>query len=308
MFDRKFQLIRAGENGYTLEVMIYGGSLRDMRTLLIFHSIEFPLPPTSLFCDAMWKAGLQVVFVRRSGFGSSSPLPRPLVEKTPITNGATAMAEAAMLHKLIATLSLSDVVVLAMGSSNPIIYRLVHLAPQISYSIFANPMFNQDIWQVFSPDWFQAMLKQIVASQSGLKVAIQGMKMLIRRDPISFYTHIYQKNEYDLAYVEENAADYRKAGELTLDIDPAQLYYDTMMCLSDDPMLKDGFFRNIPGTVLIGEKSSEHWRMQMASEAARVGLPVVEAPKGDLFCAYASPDTLLSILERHEESALLEAG
>lgn len=307
MFDRKFQLIRVSENAYTFEVMVYGGSLRDMQTLLIFHSIEFPLPPSSVFCDEMWQAGLQVVFVRRAGFGSTTALPPVLIEKTPITNGATAMAEAAMLRKLITTLSLSDIVVLAMGSSNPVVYRLVHLAPEISYTIFANSMFNQDIWQVFTPTWFQAMLKQIVTSESGLKVAIQGMKLLIRKDPVSFYTHIYQKNEYDLAYVQANAADYLKAGALALEIDPAQLYYDAMMCLSHDPMLKDDFFRNIQGTVLIGERSSMHWQTQMAAEATRVGLPVALAPKGDLFCAYTSPGTLLGILEKSEEAELLKA-
>lgn len=303
--DRRFQLIRVGEFGSTFEVMIYGDQLRDMQHLLIFHSIEFPVPPSPAFCDLMWQAGLQVVFVRRAGFGQSTPLPKALIQKTPVTTGATAMAEAVMLRKLIATLHLSDIVVLAMGSSNPVVYRLVQIAPEVSYTVFANPMFNQEIWQVFTPVWFRSMLQQIVTSKSGLQMAYQGMKLLIRKDPIAFYSHIYQKNAFDLKYVRENEDDYRLAGAFTTRINPGQLYYDTMMCLSHDPMLKDGFFTDINGTALIGADSSAHWRSEMDRESKRVGLPVVHADKGDLFCAYKSPQTLISLIENHSRAPLL---
>ncbi len=306
MLKRRFQLIRVGEYRSTFEVMIYGDQLRQMRQMLIFHSIEFPVPPSPSFCELMWRAGLQVVFVRRAGFGQSTPLPKALIQKTPITNGATAMAEAVMLRKLIATMHLSDVIVLAMGSSNPAIYRLVQIAPEISYTVFANPMFNQEIWQVFTPVWFRTMLQQIVTSKSGLQVAYQGMKLLIRKDPIAFYSHIYHKNQYDLEYVRENEADYRDAGAFSLELDPGQLYYDTMMCLSHDPMLKDGFFAGVNGTALIGAESAAHWQNEMAREASRVGLSVVKAQKGDLFCAYKSPQTLISLIETHAKPQLLQ--
>ena len=38
MSKRVFQLIRAGEQAFEFEVMIYGGTLGDRRPLLIFHS------------------------------------------------------------------------------------------------------------------------------------------------------------------------------------------------------------------------------------------------------------------------------
>ena len=305
MFKRRFQLIQIGEFGSTFEVMIYGDQLRDMQHLLILHSIEFPVPPSPAFCDLMWQAGIQVVFVRRAGFGQSTPLPKALIQNTPVTTGATAMAEAVMLRKLIATLHLSEIVVLAMGSSNPVVYRLVRISPEISYTVFANPMFNQEIWQVFTPVWFRTMLQQIVTSKSGLQVAYQGIKLLIRKDPIALYSHIYAKNTYDLSYVRENEEDYLAAGDFTTSINPGQLYYDAMMCLSHDPMLKDGVLAEIHGTVLIGADSALHRRTEMAREAARVGLPIIQAEKGDLFCAYKSPQTLISLIERHTKAPLL---
>lgn len=301
MKERVFQLVRAGDEAFEFEVMIYGGALTTRRPLLIFHSIEFPVPPSSAFCDAMWQSGLQVIFVRRAGFGKSSPLPKALIDEHVIRSGATATAEAVMMRRLIATLNLQNVVLLAMGSSNLVAYRLVKLAPEITFTVFTNPVFNQDIFQVFTPLWFRTMLKQIVTSKSGLQVAIRGMKMLIRKDPIAFYNHIYHKNAHDLSYIQENAEDYRKAGEYTLEIAPEQLFYDAIMLLDHDPLLRDEFFGNTPGTILIGRESLDYWRAQMRLEADRLGLPIIEAPKGDLFCAYASPETLLSAIELNSQ-------
>ncbi|NQY39420.1 MAG: hypothetical protein HRT80_04900 [Henriciella sp.] len=297
MSERPFQLIRTGEEAFEFEVMIYGGALTSRRPLLIFHSIEFPLPPSTTFCDAMWEEGLQVVFVRRAGFGKSSPLPRAMIVDDVVRSGATAVAEAVMMRQLIATLNLQNIVLLAMGSSNLVAYRLVKLAPEINFTIFANPVFNQDIFQVFTPLWFRTMLKQIMTSKSGLRVAIRGMKLLIRKDPVAFYNHIYHKNEHDLRYIEENAEDYREAGDYALATDPAQLFYDAIMLLDHDPLLRDGYFSDTFGTILIGKDSAEHWRTQMRLEADRLGLPIVQAPEGDLSCAYASPETVLSIIE-----------
>ena len=304
MGSRQYQLVRTGENAFEFEVMIHRGELTRLQPLLIFHSIEFPVPPSEAFCETMWRAGFQVVFVRRAGFGRSSPLPQALITDHLIRSGATAMAEAAMMRQLITKMDLRNIVLLAMGSSNLVAYRLVKLAPEISFTVFANPVFNQDIFQVFTPDWFRTMLKQIVTSKSGLHVAIQGMKLLIRKDPIGFYNHIYQKNAYDLRYIEDNSDDYREAGNHALETDPGQLFYDTIMLLDTDKILRDGYFRDTPGTVLIGKESGDHWRTEMKSEAARLGLPVIEAPKGDLFCAYASPETLVSAIRVHAQLAV----
>ena len=301
MLARQFQIIRVGE-AFEFEVMLYGGVRCGLRPLLVVHSIEFPIPPSRSFCEAMRAAGLQVIFVRRAGFGESSPLPHALLTDNLIRSGATAMAEAVMMRQLISKLGLNNAVLLAMGSANLVAYRLVKLAPEITFTVFANPVFNQDIFQVFTPDWFRAMLRQIVTSKGGLKVAVQGMKLLIRKDPIAFYNHIYNKNSHDLQYISDNADDYRESGGFALKTDPAQLFYDAIMLLDKDPLLRDGYFTETEGTILIGSESLEYWRSEMYLEAERVGLPVIEAPKGDLFCAYTSPGTLISAIEPHPKT------
>lgn len=296
MTGRDFKIIRVGARVFELEVMIYGGVVSDRQPLLILHSIEFAVPPSEAFCKAMWDNGLQVIFVRRPGFGRSSPLPQALLSKKSVVNGGTAAAEAVMLQQLIETLQLQNVILLAKGSSNPVAYRLVQFSPHIQFTLFINPMFNQEVWNVFTPVWFRRMLKQIVTSKSGLQVAFRGLKLLIQRDAIAFYRHIFAKNQADLDYVEHNANDYREAGELCLSITASQLYYDTIMCLGHDPMLKDGFFANVSGAILIGRDSNDLWRKPMHREANRVQLPLLYAPHGDLLCAYVSPELVLETI------------
>jgi len=281
------------------EVMIYGGEAGQKQPLLIFHSIEFAMPPSQAFCQRMWEAGLQVIFARRPGYGNSSPLPMLMMTKGPVTSGAAAIAEAAMLRTLVDTLELTDIVLMAVGSSNPICYRLIHMLPNLEQVLFVNPVFKQDIMDVFHPLWFREMLKQIITSRSGLRVAESGMKLLIKNDPIAFYRTILKKSPGDMAYLETNARDYTQAGLIALDTHAGMLHYDSIMSLTQDPLLKDGYFDGVNAAILIGSESSDHWRAEMQKEADRLNLPLYHAASGDIFCAYASPEDVLTILHHN---------
>lgn len=297
MSERSFQTIKVGERAFAFDTMIYGGAVGQKQPLLIFHSIEFAMPPSQAYCQLMWEAGLQVVFVRRPGYGNSSPLPDMMMAKGPVTSGATAIAEASMLRTLVDTLDLKNIILMAVGSSNPICYRLIHMMPELERVLFVNPIFNQDVMQVFHPAWFRGMLKQIISSKSGLHVADAGMKLLIKNDPIAWYRTILRKSPGDMAYVDAHARDYEQAGLIALETKAVMLYYDSIMCLTEDPLLKDGYFEGVNAAILIGSETTEHWRDGMAKEALRLDLPLHRASKGDVFCAYASPEDVLRILQ-----------
>ena len=285
--------------------MTYGGEPGAKQPLLIFHSIEFSMPPSEAFCQIMWDAGLQVVFARRPGFGGSSPLPPALMTKQSISSGATAIAEAAMLQALVRKLDLRNPILLAVGSSNPICFRLVHMVHDWARVIFVNPIFNQDVMQVFHPAWFRESLKQMISSKSGLRVAESGMKFMIKNDPISFYRTILRKSPGDLTYVEAHARDYKHAGLIALETTSEALYYDTIMCLTPDPLLKDGFFGGLNAAIVIGSETTPHWYNEMRKEAARLDLPLYRTTTGDIFCAYACPNDLLDIIwEREPDKAV----
>ena len=307
MRAREFHIERAGERAFEFEIMIYGGDLTARQPLLILNSIEFPMPPSAAFCEHMWEDGLQVIYVRRSGFGRSSPLPKKLMTRRNIESGAAAMAEAVMVRTLISRLDLKDIILLAVGSSNPMCFRLVHMVKEFSKVIFVNPSFNQDIMPVFRPFWFQQMLNQLVLSKSGLKVAEAGMKTLLRNDPVSFYQTILKNSAGDLAYVEANTEDYDAAGALAIETSAEMLFYDAIMCLTEDPLLKDGFFEGLNASILIGADSSRTWRNNMLGEAVRLNLPLYHARKADIFCAYASPEAVVALVRDETSASLTQA-
>ncbi|MCR9269551.1 MAG: hypothetical protein NXH72_06155 [Hyphomonadaceae bacterium] len=276
--------------------MIYRGALSDLRPLVIVNSLDLPMPPPESFCELMWSAGYQVVFVRRPGFGSTPALPDALLSDDCVHNGAAVVGEAALIGALLNTLELENLVLMGIGSGNPICYRLSRLHPQIDFCIFANPTFNQDIWDVFRPQWLQAMLRQTLISKSGLKIATQGLQAILRSRPLWFFRQIVQKSPGDVNYVNENADDFKIAARLLQNVEPQTVFYDIRMSLVEDPMLTDEFFSGVNAVILSGQETTERWQSQLDKEAERLSLPVIYAPAGDMFVPYASPQTVLDIL------------
>ena len=307
MTNRSFETVLVGASAFEFEVMVYGET-GARQPLLILHSIEFAMPPSEVFCEIMWHAGYQVIFARRPGHGRTSPIPDILMTEDPMKSGATVMAEAAVISSLVKTLGLEQIVLLAVGSSNPVSYRLVHTLPSLAFTIFANPVFNQDIFEVFRPVWFQQTVKQMLVSKGGAKFASQGAKLLLKSDPIAYYKAIMQKNAGDLAYIEANKTDIVQAAALALETNAEMLYYDATSCLAHDAILKDRYFDGVNAVILIGQDTTEHWQTEMRKESERLNLPLVLAPDGDLFCAYASPTTVLEIIRESDQDQKKQAG
>ncbi|MEL7540557.1 MAG: hypothetical protein AAGJ51_06605 [Pseudomonadota bacterium] len=301
-------LTRVGTGGIALRVMIHREKLSSKRPMVIVNSVDFPMPPSQNFCEQMWASGYQVIFVERPGFGSSRPLPKVLLESAQIQSGATVAAEAALLYTLLKQMALKDIVLLGMGSANPVCYRLARLSPEIELSIFSNAMFNQDIWSVFRPNWFQGMLRQTVVSSAGLKFAAYGVKHQLHRAPLSFYHQLLQKSPGDLKYLEQNQHDFLWASGLIRNIDTATFNYDLRMSLTEDERLHDDFFQGINAVALSGAETTELWQSEMEAETTRLSLPLIYAPSGDLYAPYVSPDCLLSTIGEHSRTKQRQAG
>ncbi len=288
--------ISLGMSGIQIRVMAYGKADPDRRPLVILNSIDFPMPPSETVCEKMWRGGLRVVFIERPGFGTSTPLPSVLLRSPSIEKGAASMAEAAIVQEVFRLLALEDFVLLGMGSANSVCYRLAMICPMISFSIFSNVVFNQNILDVFRPNWFQAMLRQTIQSKPGLQIASFGVKYRLRRNPEKFYKQVLQKSAGDLAYLHQNLDDFYRAAELFQRIEAETIEYDLNMSLRPDAVLKDDLFESIHAVAFSGLETTDHWKSMLNSEADRLGIPVEYAPNGDLYAPYASPDFLLDVI------------
>ncbi|MEM7327706.1 MAG: hypothetical protein AAF437_03135 [Pseudomonadota bacterium] len=301
--EHKAELRRIGDGNIALRVVIHREKITNRRPLVIINSVDFPMPPSVEFCEQMWGAGYQVIFIERPGFGSSKSLPDVLLENAHIQSGATVAAEAALLCAMLRQLALKEIVLLTMGSANPVGYRMANLHPEIELSIFSNAMFNQNIWGVFRPTWFQAMLRQTVVSWAGLKFAAYGVKHQLSKAPLAFYRQILQKSQGDLSYLERNQQDFLSASRLICKIEPATFNYDLRMSLARDERLHDAFFKGVNAIALSGRETTDLWQREMKAETSRLALPLVYAPSGDLYAPYASPQTLLSAIDEHSKCA-----
>ena len=293
---RRLTTVRLGNSGIFFELMIYGGALGAKRPLVILNSIDFAMPPPETFCRLMWQHDFQVIFIRRSGFGLSTPLPDRLMNKRSIANGATAVTEAVLVNQLLLQSELRGIILLGFGSATPVCSRLSTLSPNIKLTILSNPVFNSDIVDVFRPAWFQMVLKQVLSTRTGIFFAEAGIKHQLKRNPMKFYLQVAQKSAGDIKFIEENEADIWAASLVTQDITALTMYYDTYMSLRKDSFLKDRMFEPINIVALSGEETSVSWRSGFLSECHRLGLPPVFAPSGDMFAPYQSPETLLSII------------
>lgn len=280
-------------------VMIYRGFVSDLRPLVILNSVEYSMPPSIAFCEQMWANGLQVVFIERPGFGATTALPEVLYADDLVIKGATATSEATLIRKLLSQLQLKDVVLLGMGSANPVCYRLSLMAENIALSLYSNVVFNKDILDVFHPKWLQQMFRQMVQSKAGLKVATAGIKFRMRRKPIDFYRLLMHQSPGDVRYLEANPADFVEAGQLFQSIEQNTVDCDMRMSLTPDPLLKDGLFDGVPAVAFSGVETPDHWRAQLDAEAARLAIPVAYAPYGDFVAPYASPDYFLSVIDQY---------
>ena len=294
--NRFEELMRLGHSDVQIRVVKYGEESSGRRPLVILNSIDFPMPPSEQFCDRMWRARFRVVFIERPGFGTSTPLPGVLLQSETIRNGAASMAEAAILQEVFRRLALEDFVLLGMGSANSVCYRLAMICPMVALAIFSNAVFNQNILDVFRPNWFQAMLRQTIQSRAGLQIASFGVKYRLRRNPEGFYGQVLQKSAGDLGYLQNNLADFERGAELFQGIEAQTIEYDLNMSLKPDSLLKDGLFETTNAVAFSGLETTDHWKSQLNQEAKRLSIDVEYAPNGDLYAPYASPEFLLKVI------------
>lgn len=296
---RRMQRIRIPNTSIEMNVMIYGGALSDRYPLLIVNSIDLPMPPSIEYCEKMWAANYQVIFCRRTGFGNLSSLPSALLGPAPVRARAPVVTEAAMMTMLVKALNLKYVTLMGLGTSNPLCLRLAHLCSDIDLTVFANPLFHPSIWDIIRPGWLRRMIKQTLDSKSGLKIAVRGLKAVFRRDPLWFYRQFAQKSEGDLEYISNNPDDFRQAALLLQKLSAEMFYYDLQTALIEETDWRAGLTRGINAVILSGRETTSEWKHTITNEAARLGLPIVFADKGDLFVPYASPETLLSAVAAH---------
>lgn len=282
--ERAFDLFHVGKARHAIEAMIYGNREEKLRPLIMLNTMEAPAPPPVAYCEFMRDAGLQVIFVRRPGFGRSAPQP-------------DMMAQALSVFGLIRQLELDNAVLIGVSTANPVAYRLAKMCNAVAFSIFANPVFNQDVLHEFQPAWFQSILKQAITSQAGARIAFTGIKYALRRDAIGVFLECCSKSRGDVEYIRRNPGDVINSAGLIRQADIATLHNDIRASLEEDPALTDGYFGGINAIALSGVETTPTWKSSFEAETGRLGIAHDYAASGDGFAALMSPQHVLDIIK-----------
>lgn len=297
---RSFEIHLLVDTGIQFEVMVFDAHRDDLTPLLILPSIEFPVPPSEGFCEVMSNGGYQVVFLRRSGFGSSSALPDPLLTHAAISRGLAAATEAVLTRQLIRQLGLRDLVVMAIGTANPMAARLACLCSEIRLTIMVNPMLNQNPGQL-GPAWFHKILIQVLSSKSALLLTSRGLRKQLKANPVAFYKKSVARNVDDKNYISENVSDFVAASRLLLETNVSTFLSDIKLTLAHDAFLTDGLFSRLNVVSLVGHQSTDQYISQTMRESQRVSAHMEYAPNGDFLAAHTNPEFVLRVINKHPE-------
>ncbi|MEZ5947172.1 MAG: alpha/beta fold hydrolase [Hyphomonas sp.] len=277
---------RAADGINSLEYLTAGDP--DGRPLVVLNSMEYPGWPPAEFCHLAAAAGFRTISIRRPGFGRNPSLP-------------DAQQQAQLVADFLSAEGLCDAVLVALGTANPVAYRLARMCPDISFVVFANCAFNFDHISGFRPEWFVRALEQALQSPAGARLSLMGLKSswgVFGRTWV--HENILQKSPGDLGFLNDHPelVDDAIRG-LIRDLDVKTFMLEVAGSLNDDPVLTDDCFGEVRALLVSGRETTPFWQEGIEREAHRVGVPVAYLPSGDMMCVYRSPVEFFAVLREH---------
>ena len=280
---RVWQTARIGDTGQALEYMQFGGD--GLRPLVFLTSIEYPVAPPWGFCIDAANAGFGVFSIRRPGFGASDPV-------------AGIDAQAGVIDAFFEHAGLENIILVAVGSANPVGARLALKSRRVTFSVFANCVFNRDVLGEFRPAWFGRLLSQTTESRAGARISLGAIRQAGRQFGSQwFFQTCFQKSPGDVAYVKTYPREMAEAWDVASAISTETYQQELHPSLRGDPLLRDGLFSSVPCLAVSGMETTESWKSGFEAEACRLGVPVAYLSSGDILVPYQSGTELLTLLK-----------
>lgn len=280
---RIWQSAHVGAGRHSLEYMQFGAD--HLRPLVFLTSIDYPAAPPWGFCIDAANDGFGVYSIRRPGFGASAPMEN--VDR-----------QAALIEAFFEEAGLENVVLVSVGSANPVGARVSLRSGRVTFSVFANCVFNRDVMSEFRPAWFGRLLAQTIESRSGARISLGAIRQAGRQFGSQwFYQTCYQKSPGDVSFVKTFPREMAEAWEVASAISAETFQQEMHPSLKGDPFLTDGMFSSVPSLAISGHETTDSWKQGFESEAGRLGIPVSYLTSGDILVPYQSGTELLALLK-----------
>lgn len=279
---RIWQTTHVGPANRQLEFMHFG---RDgLRPLVFLHSLEYAAAPSWGFCVDAAAAGFGTIAVRRPGFGGSD-------------RADDMDAQARLIRTFFDEAGLENIILVAVGSSCPVGYRLAAESPRVSYTVYVNCVFNRNIMAEFRPQWLAPMLAQALTNPAGARLSLEALRQIVRtRSTGWLFESILQKSPGDLHFARAFLREVEQSWAIGSRIHSDTFREEIRASLEDDPFLTDGRLARYRGIALSGAETTDTWKAGFEAEAKRLGVPYGYLTSGDIFAAYQSAGELLEII------------
>lgn len=213
------RLISLPNDDQSVEYRRYGPA--NGHPVMILHSLEYGYLPSQDMIAAARRAGINLIFPLRPGFGDT-------------TTTGSIKESAKLLTDFIRVLDLRDMTLVGQSTSAPLALEVQTLSSRISKTVLINYGLDvSDKLSVIQPKWLSGLLRMGLSSQAGFSFGARSLRSISETfGGTRFYRMMYRNQASDLSFFEANMnlfeifSDYLYGADLTqtrLDLESAFL-------------------------------------------------------------------------------------
>ena len=207
--------------------------------VVVLHSLEYGYLPSDEMIAAARKAGVNLVFPLRPGFGATTPT-------------SSIKDSARLLNEFIRLLDLKDITLIGQSTSAPLALEMQSISLNIANTVLVNYGLDvADKLSAIEPKWLSGLLRMGLSSRAGFSFGARSLRSISETfGGMRFYRMMYRNQETDLAFLEDNTRIFETISDYLYTADLAHVRRDIENAFMDNPRATSLLSRVSPLMVL----------------------------------------------------------
>ncbi|MFN3212808.1 MAG: LuxR C-terminal-related transcriptional regulator [Henriciella sp.] len=275
------RLISLPNQDQSVEYRRYGPA--NGHPVMILHSLEYGYLPSKDMIAAARRAGINLIFPLRPGFGD-----------TTVTGSIE--ESATLLSEFIRVLDWRDMTLVGQSTSAPLALEVQTLSSRIGKTVLIN--YGLDIADKLSaiqPNWLSGLLRMGLSSQAGFAFGARSLRSVSETfGGTRFYRMMYRNQASDRAYFEANTKLFEITSDYLYGADLAQTRLDLESAFLDNPRAAT-LLSSVRPLVVMNSADQQGVGPEAAEAAAeRLGLDFRPVAHSGRNWIYQFPETLFN--------------
>ena len=229
--------------------------------VVVLHSLEYGYLPSDEMIAEARKAGVNLVFPLRPGFGATTPT-------------SSIQDSARLLNEFIRLLDLKNITLIGQSTSSPLALEMQSISLNIANTVLVNYGLDvADKLSAIEPKWLSGLLRMGLSSRASFSFGARSLRSISETfGGMRFYRMMYRNQETDLAFLEDNTRIFETISDYLYTADLTHIRRDIETAFLDNPRATSLLSRVSPLMVL--NSSDQQGVGPEASQAAaeRLGL------------------------------------